>query len=210
MNFKPILFSTPMVQAILDGRKTQTRRVVKDISIEENQHGTFSYKAKAASGINISKEDLISDFLGIGSFCKYSVGDVLWVRETFRVMINCETKEFAHFDYLAGEEEFYKYLEDKKVKVKWKPSIFMPKEACRLFLQVKNIRVERLQEISEEDAIAEGAKHGRFYGLGQIGGSTREGFFELWETINKKGSVNKNPWVWVIEFEKIEKPENFI
>jgi len=196
MNFKPILFSTPMVQAILDGRKTQTRRVVKDISIEENQHGTFSYKAKAASGINISKEDLISDFLGIGSFCKYSVGDVLWVRETF-------IKDKESFLHKASHTLVEKFI-------KWKPSIFMPKQACRLFLQVKNRRVERLQEISEEDAIAEGAKHGRFYGLGQIRGSIREGFFELWETINKKGSVNKNPWVWVIEFERIEKPENFM
>lgn len=179
MNFKPILFSTPMVQAILDGRKTQTRRVIKpqplDVVTYANQRVWYPEVIKCPYG---------------------EIGDVLWVRETF-------IKDKESFLHKASHTLVEKFI-------KWKPSIFMPKEACRLFLQVKNIRVEQLQDITEEDAFAEGAKHGRFYGLGQIGGSTREGFFELWETINKKGSVNKNPWVWVIEFEKIEKPENFI
>jgi hypothetical protein len=121
-------------------------------------------------------------------------------------MINCETKEFAHFDYLAGEEEFYKYLEDKKVKVKWKPSIFMPKQACRLFLQVKNIRVERLQDISRGDAMAEGCPFPNM----QKGPNPVGWFHDLWHKINGPTSWVKNPWVWVIEFEKIEKPENFI
>jgi len=180
MNFKPILFSTPMVQAILDGTKTQTRRIVKE---PKGFIGKWLFQ-------NV-------DYVRTRVKCPYGkVGDVLWVRETFT-----NSEEYPFIFYKADADD---------VSIKWKPSIFMPKEACRLFLQVKNIRVERLQDISEQDAIAEGAKHGRFYGLGQIGGSTREGFFELWETINKKGSVNKNPWVWVIEFEKIEKPENFI
>ena len=178
MNFRPILFSTPMVQAILDGRKTQTRRVIKPQPLD-----VVTYADQRVWYPEVIK-------------CPYEVGDLLWVRETFIRIENAIDN--------------YYYKTDKGVSGKWKPSIFMPKEACRLFLQVKNIRVEQLQDITEEDAFAEGAKHGRFYGLGQIGGSTREGFFELWETINKKGSVNKNPWVWVIEFEKIEKPENFI
>jgi hypothetical protein len=67
-----------------------------------------------------------------------------------------------------------------------------------------------LNDISESDAINEGAQHGRFLGKGQIGGSVREGFFELWEKINGNGSVNENPWVWVIKFKKIDKPTNFL
>lgn len=178
MNFKPILFSTPMVQAILDGRKTQTRRVIKPQPLD-----VVTYADQRVWYPEVIK-------------CPYEVGDILWVRETFT-----NSEEYPFIFYKADADD---------VSIKWKPSIFMPKSACRLFLQVKSVRVERLQDITEEDAIAEGAKHGRFYGLGQIGGSIREGFFELWETINRKGSVNKNPWVWVIEFEKIEKPENFI
>ena len=196
MKFIPILFSTPMVQAILDGRKTQTRRIIKSPT------GTFAIcTLKDGSVVDVQKTNEHEQHLGSLNF-PYVKGAVLWVRETF-----------TSYDVVGknGNEKEYEYKADESpIKLKWKPSIFMPKEACRLFLKVKRIRVERLQEISEADAIAEGAKHGRFYGLGQIGGSTREGFFELWETINKKGSVNKNPWVWVIEFEKIEKPENFI
>lgn len=200
-----------MVQAILDGSKTQTRRVVKNINIEENNQGTFNYKAKGYAGNNVPKQDLICDFLGIGSLSKYNIGDVLWVRETFT-----NSEEYPFIFYKADADD---------VSIKWKPSIFMPKKACRLFLQVKSVRVERLQDITEEDAIAEGIKPSEdFAGLYFLYGSTKnygritrtdyvepiKSFHSLWLSINGPTSWVKNPWVWVIEFEKIEKPKNFI
>jgi len=109
---------------------------------------------------------------------------------------------------------------------KWKPSIFMPKTACRLFLKIKSIRVERLQSISEGDAVAEGMKFTDF-GKNQWGdqkrgwhysevnsadqclGTAKWAFGNLWQSINGPESWAANPWVWVVEFEKCEKPENF-
>jgi hypothetical protein len=206
MNFKPILFSTPMVQAILDGRKTQTRRVIKPQPLD-----VVTYAVQRVWYPEVIK-------------CSYEVGDVLWVRETFQIT-----------DFLHPTDENYGYIykassngtewETNSKDWKWKPSIFMPKEACRLFLQVKNIRVELLQEITEEDAIAEGIKPSEdFAGLYFLYGSTKnygritrtdyvdpiKSFHSLWLSINGPTSWVKNPWVWVIEFEKIEKPENFI
>ncbi|WP_413998688.1 hypothetical protein ACMDB5_13005 [Flavobacterium sp. W1B] len=198
--FRPILFSTPMVQAILEGRKTQTRRIVKDNLL---QTCTDEYNEL--------------EFLILTSKCPYEVGDVLWVRETFAPISN---HKLLRYIYKGGAD----WTNDL---IKWKPSIFMPKEACRIFLKIKSIRVERLQDISEDDAIAEGiyAKPGevskrvwyRKYVTesvakteGAFTESAIECFKTLWESINGKESLEKNPFVWVYEFEQIEKPLDFI
>lgn len=173
MKQKPILFSTPMVQAILEGRKTQTRR--------------------------ICKQDL-----PYASTCPYGqVGDVLWVRETF-----------AH----CGNNTFlYKVNGCEPIPPnKWKPSIHMPKKACRIYLKIKSTRVERLQDISTSDARSEGIKIdpiSRTRYMNYVDGSTtyneRTSFYSLWEKINGKESLDSNPWVWVVEFERIEKPVQY-
>jgi hypothetical protein len=148
MKERPILFSAPMVRAILDGRKTQTRRVIKE-------------KLMRGEGAHVNN-------------CQYGKpGDRLWVRETF-----------CYHDYLAR----YLYKADGVTGVKWKPSIFMPRIASRIMLEITGIRVERLQDISEEDAIAEGWP------------KSSDWYRSLWESINGQGSWVLNPWVWVIEF----------
>lgn len=178
--FKPILFSTPMVQAILEDRKTQTRRV--------NNHPYFS------------KEELLEHTLP-----KYNVGDILWVRETF-----------IHWN---GNYQ-YKPLPFGEELGKWKPSIYMPREAARIFLKVTNVRLERLQDISEADAIAEGVKQHSDYGstgyvhYGRVDEALTDidavwSFETLWESINGKESWNQNPYVWVYDFERINKPADF-
>ena len=187
MNFRPILFSTPMVQAILDGRKTQTRRVIKPQPLD-----VVTYADQRVWYPEVIK-------------CPYEVGDVLWVRETFT-----NSEEYPFIFYKADADD---------VSIKWKPSIFMPKSACRLFLQVKSVRVERLQDITEEDAIAEGIERIKKDGMLSFRSYAVKhdacvypyvSFQTLWHKINGPTSWVKNPWVWVIEFEKIEKPENFI
>lgn len=230
--FKPILFSTPMVLALLNGTKTQTRRTKGLEKINESPDEWSVEKIKSF----FAKIDNENDFQIKIIKPAYEVGDILWVREKFRVMINCETKEFSSFEYYAGEQEFYEYLEKQGKKVKWKPSIFMPKPACRLFLKVKAIRVERLNTISNKDAIAEGINSEKyaldnkisiyenylpgkdFYDFGDYSWNFGKenhsapvaSFCSLWESINGDGSWNSNPFVWVIEFERIEKPNNFI
>ncbi|MBC7847234.1 MAG: hypothetical protein H7Y10_12155 [Flavobacterium sp.] len=190
--YHPILFSTPMVQAILEGRKTQTRRIVK-----------YPLQLKGWL-VSIGESENPPPI----EFCPYEVGDVLWVRETFaewpKVMF--QYKASTHIGSEIG---------------KWKPSIFMPKEACRIFLKLKQIRVERLQDISEEDAIAEGVisffnplfQETRFKDYMISYSECREAsrsFCSLWESINGLNSWNQNPFVWVYEFEQIEKPNDFI
>lgn len=186
--YHPILFSTPMVQAILEGRKTQTRRVVKDKLLQ-----------------NATPEDDL-EFLLLTIIYKYKVGDVLWLRETFR-----------QIEQEVGSPRFeYKATENINLTDKWKPSLFMPKQACRTFLKIKSIRVERLQDISEEDSIAEGVikeNNGQWknYLVPQTFWTYAKYSFEtLWISINGKESMNKNPFVWVYEFEQIEKPLDFL
>lgn len=139
--------------------------------------------------------------------CPYGQpGDVLWVRETW-------IKQDSSYKYLAENTDW-------KGIMKFKPSIHMPKAACRLFLQIKSIRVERLQDITEEDAKAEGVKHvidkitgycGYDYLTGGYNLMTTpyHGFRSLWKKINGEESWNSNPWVWVITFKQIPKPTNF-
>lgn len=187
---RPILFSTPMVQAIPEGRKTQTRRVVKPQPIDTNDV------------LNLVDNDLQYK-------CPYGqVGDVLWVRETV-----------SRFSF--GGCYAYKADNDPEDEcTKWRPSIHMPFEACRLFLKIINIRIERLQQIGRQDALSEGirevveledTKHERTYYQYKFGGSEfrtpQNAFMALWQSINGTESWDANPWVWVIEFKQITKEE---
>lgn len=229
MKTRPILFSTDMVKAILDGRKTQTRRQVKP--------------SKKGSSVYFSPDNKVmmeyrDGFGGYEIKPKAMPGDIFWVRETIHVDPGSVQGSYA---YTQGEDvKFPPHFNENGIKrcivfkadypksnLKWKPSIFMPKEACRLFLKDTNVRVERLKDISEEDAIAEGIQPitahndpNRILGWHDYtvnpkdGFNTffdpRESFFSLWESINGKESLDYNPWVWVYDFEITEKPENFI
>lgn len=231
---KPILFSTPMVQAILEGRKTQTRRIIKHQPTIDAQTGDWLYKSVLDGYEEVSP---IEDWVKIkASNCPYGkIGDILWVRESWQLIgWNFEEGEML-IKYKTGETETcdmhdpdedsswlidqVEQLENKGViqvdpkneerfcftdkPQPWKPSIHMPKEACRLFLKIKSIRVSRIQEIGDDEICAEG--------LGKVKYSEAYGEFKkLWELINGKDSWNQNPWVWVIEFEQTQRPDNFL
>jgi len=206
---KPIIFSTPMVQAILDGRKTQTRRVVKI-------NGCPITSPKES--LELTKEGLIYH-----SFCSMSgyykplcqPGDILWVRETF-----CEVPyEHNHVPIKGGHITIPKYAykadSERDYTGIWKPSIHMPREAARLFLRVTNVRVERLHDITENDARNEGVKdpydyqEPSYYDQPHVRGMeiNKSAFAGLWDSLNAKRGYGweSNPWVWVYEFEKINK-----
>lgn len=192
MKERPILFSTEMVKAILrqGNPKTKTRRVIKKLDIiNDNGEDGLSYKN---SNYSTNK----SGFHTVVEKCPYGqVGDILWVRETW-----CKHK--GEYLYKADDIDVNEF--------RWKPSIHMPKEACRLRLKIKSIRVERLLDISERDAIAEGIQKDL---LGYIDYLSRDddywsldarnSYFSLWDKINGKNSHKENPYVWVIEFERL-------
>jgi hypothetical protein len=205
MKSKPILFSTPMVQAILEGTKTQTRRILKPQPKQKLEF--FGWKLpeyiQVAFGKGVKTESLHKFPFG-------QIGDVLWVRETFRP----KGHSFPigeHFEYKATAES-----DGNPMNEPWKPSIFMPKDAARIWLKIINIRVERLNDISDEDAKNEGIKLSEHssenvdlwyrYDDGSFSFLPQTSFRTLWESINGKDSWNNNPWVWVIEFYHIEKP----
>ena len=218
--FHPILFSTPMVQAILEGKKTQTRRAVKpkyrntDLVMKEFNSGRTKSLVEIQNDTPPPrKNDDGSTTHSVKAYhqvqSNYHVGDVLWVRETWQIRDSRKPKEF-----------FYK-ANDEMTCAPWKPSIFMPKEACRIFLKVKSVRIERLMDISEEDAQKEGVKilpNGSYrnYHEEEIEQNymyTKEAkasFKTLWESIYSIGRWEFNPYVFVYEFEKIEKPLDFV
>lgn len=215
---KPILFSTPMVQSILDGRKTQTRRIIKKSEDYYFQslflHATGRYTFAPNNNFNPIKDEVME------VEPKYRPLDILWVRETTLLLDekDCEgrnTRIYYKTEHHPTNDEWL-----KESGYKWKPSVFMPKEACRIFLEVTDVRVERLQDISESDAIAEGIeifnneKFGRMfrnYLLDPPSGYKvpELSFKTLWESINGRDSLIQNPWVWVYDFKRVEKPKNF-
>lgn len=201
----PILFNAPMVRAILDGRKTQTRRIAK-VNGEGCKDGFIT---PLAGFVPRSIENHIS-------YCPYGKpGDRLWVRETWS-----KSKQpylSGHIFYRAdgetnGKQFALSYVERES---KWRPSIHMPRSASRILLEVANVRVERLKDISDEDAIAEGIEqepgtsHWKNYDTSPGGWryweSPIQSYRTLWESINGKGSWDLNPFCWVIEFKVIQK-----
>ena len=188
----PIIFSGEMVRAILDGRKTQTRRVVKPQPNPGPQGKMISLGGGYWAALD-------GDMWGEWK-CPYGqLGDLLYVREAFTVVEDSTIEDPGM--YYRADGDLPSHIDDS---VKWKPSIHMPKWAARFWLEVTGIRVERVQDISEEDAEAEGAPKDRVIGYGSIGNKThREGFILLWDAINHKRpgcSWEDNPYVWIVEF----------
>lgn len=193
MNIKPILFNTAMVRAILEGRKTQTRRIIKQQPTNPrwNNIGWLGW----------------DDGHGYRMKSPCEVGDILWVRE----------KWSTHYDGFHDDLQFCYGADDIDLKSeclpgennRWYPSIHMPKEAARIFLKVKDVRVERLWAMDEEAAIAEG-----FEDSPAGTDSPLQRFSELWDKTIRRDDLREfgyhaDPWVWVIEFERCEKPEGW-
>ena len=213
MAIKPILFNTEMVRAILDGRKTCTRRLIKPQpdkkhiyplgfvtdSTEKKEVGCFGFAANEYGGsIQYVKPPY-----------RYAPGDILYVRETWKKAPN------GYYYYEDWQRN------DIADVTKWKPSINMPKEAARIWLKVTDVRAERLQDIDEDGAVKEGIPWSECrnckapFGCDACAGEGYDeidAFAELWDSTIKKIDLdfygwNANPWVWVIEFERCEKPE---
>ncbi len=212
MKERPILFSAPMVRALLDSTKTQTRRVVKwrdlqpglnlafsGLQVHSYVPGLFTLESHSRAGIESRSS---------ATRCPYGQpGDRLWVRESVGyVPTACGSEErvFAA-DYTDGS--------DKAAGVRYKPSIHMPRAACRIVLEISDVRVERLKAISDEDCIAEGCSknHNGYYwgGPHQAGGlkqmaTEKQAYRDLWESIHGPDSWSANPWVWAVSFKRVE------
>lgn len=210
MKEKPILFSAPMVRAILDGRKTQTRRVLKSKDgIIMRLINTMQSEMQEHLEL-LGWRPLIPGHLVIP--CKFGQPkDTLWVRETWQgFRQTCiESDEWEPMDSPKDRhnEKFDPvYRADGKSQPdKWFPAIHMPRWASRITLEIINVRVERLKDISEADARAEGAREVDWeYDNGECPESCKEAFECLWNHINGPDSWAANPWVWVIEFKLVK------
>lgn len=205
---KPILFNTEMVRAILDGRKTVTRRVIKPQPISNlcytfagGSCRTWGYPSPSAHEIwgdeyklpeEITKEELKKRWNP-----PYHTDDILYVRETF-------VQPARHIFWYKADENSWLNSKD----MRWRPSIHMPKEAARIFLRVTNVRVERLQDMNGRDVLKEGVNSlvhpdAFYFDMNQL-----DMFERLWNSTIKKSDLDTygwdaNPWVWVIEFERI-------
>ncbi len=218
MKERPILFSAPMVRAILEGRKTQTRRVVNPRHIPNPQPDLDTAIERSPSLA--------------AAFCPYGQpGERLWVRETFDPIYGQSPPgRVIEIDYKADWVPHGNRwrIKDELGSRRWTPSIHMPRWVSRILLEITGVRVERLQDISEADVIAEGFKTREgneafnFAGtkeffipelldhnpIGRVacGGnvSAKEAYRRLWSSINGRGSWDANPWVWVVEFKRLE------
>nr|DAT62414.1 MAG TPA: ASCH domain protein [Caudoviricetes sp.] len=201
MAIKPILFNTEMVRAILDGRKTCTRRLVKPQPDEKHTYPlgfvTDSTEKKKVGRFGFG----IDEYGGSIQYEKppYQPGDILYVRETW-----CK-------GYLMNAKERYYYkADDNDFLCTWHPSTNMPKQAARIWLRVMDVRVERLQEITAESALTEGADK-YIHANGTLNeDQTITSFIGIWNSTIKKSDIDRygwdaNPYVWVIEFERCEK-----
>lgn len=199
----PILFSGPMVRAILEGCKTMTRRVIQP-------------QPRVVHGFNgaylVTNQIFRDDRPGL--LCPYGIpGDLLWVRETFATRPLPDGGEQVlfkeQFRNLWSALQLDQFIEERglaKPDIKWKPGMFLPRELSRLTLRVTGVKVERVQEITPDDACKEGVSmEGKLFPLINYEDKIRGRFITLWDSINaKRGySWDSNPWVWVVSFERI-------
>ena len=188
---KPILFNTEMVRAIQEGRKTQTRRIIKGLPL-------YPPFLEVDEGRGWLEDSESGTFYALEAFSKVQPGDVLYVRETWAL---------ASYGYI------YRADRDSPGFVgRWYPSIHMPRKAARIFLKVKDIRAERLQEITSGEAVAEGIKSN--LRSPSEAADALIAFEELWNGTIKPSDFSRygwkaNPWVWVVEFERINKPNGW-
>ena len=215
---KPIIFSTEMVRAILEGRKTMTRRVVKpqpshDVFVPDEGfiHCTEDGTICGQYLVLNPPDDACAEVAEFPVKSRYKPGDVLWVREAWCKNENPNSPNYGGYEYYADYEGAH-----CQSLIKWRSPIHMPRKAARIFLKVKNIQVERLQDITEEDAEAEGAidwicqqhNNGTWIDNAMRGAACakpKRAFALLWNSIYEKHfGWDQNPWVWVIEFEKVE------
>ncbi len=214
---RPILMSAPMVRALLSGAKTQTRRVVKpqpwaSCCIEEGMEGEppFVYSALYGDGPGHDVHETRTPCR-----CPYGEpGDRLWVRESFSGARAYETRGYPLREW--GNKIFY-WADGQPRSGDWtrpRPSIHMPRSLSRITLEITGVRVEKLQAISEADAMDEGCRPalmsmtGVYCGADVMAASAREyrdAYRLLWEQINGPGSWDANPWVWVLEFRTLER-----
>ena len=203
MAIKPILFNTEMVRAILDGQKTCTRRIAKGAIPDDAMWGYTMFTPKGC----ISCRGVYSDGYGEKFFrlpCQQ--GDILYVRETW-----CKGS------WVNEKERYYYKADDNDFLCTWHPSIHMPKEAARIWLKVTGVRAERLLDITLEDIKKEGIwddykTYSEEYLENLRKVAYPKVFSKLWDSTIKKSDLdrygwNANPWVWVIEFERCEKPK---
>lgn len=231
MAIKPILFNTEMVRAILDGRKTCTRRICKDANEYTVPDMEFYNADKRTYAVhNFADKEHMEQLSTAERTCPICPGDILYVRETvwqkigYYLDVDGETKPswYNEFRYVASDEKpetGWNYSWSKR------PSIHMPKEAARIWLKVTDVRVERLQEITEKQACMEGTDpwdevcyenngwHPTFSDPDSGGDPNMiDGFHKLWNSTIKKSDIDRygwdaNPYVWVISFERCEKPK---
>ena len=219
MAIKPILFNTKMVRAILDGRKTCTRRVIKPQPDEKHTYPlgfvTDSTEKKEVGCFGFAA----NEYGGSIQYVKppYHIGDILYVRETWQYLYELDGNEQVIEDtgkyYYAATDTipFNAYVDENGVEhdhAPWRPSIHMPKEAARIWLKVTDVRVERLQDMDKMDAVKEGIDTRSCINLNHALAK----FKKLWNSTIKKSDLDRygwsaNSWVWVIEFERCEKPE---
>lgn len=235
MKERPILFSTELVKEILAGRKTMTRRIINTqkrsphLFEERVAKPRFSNWKETSDGMQavFVRGDCLDS---VGKELTYWVkspygdcGDKLWVREAWADVTDAfeEADEIRNVAFRAdnsvwdcyGQMVYLEQLGDSGIEVKkWKPSIHLPKVASRLTLEIKDIKVEKLQDISDEDIKSEGFTTSHYYcdeRVGHVCTSARDLFINRWDWLNaKRGfSWESNPFVWVIEFKKLENVE---
>ena len=214
MSIRPILFNTEMVRAILDGRKNCTRRVIK-FPVNRYTNNVPLADKVVVQELRCDKVNFLEEpFFSYGMNLPYQTGDILYVRETWEHFECCCCEGDEHGNCYQEPQQsvlnkscgcyMYRATDEIYGDAKWRPSIHMPKEAARIWLKVTDVRVERLQDITDDDAEAEGCFDYT---------STALGFPDVWDSTIKKSDLdrygwNANPWVWVIEFERCDKPES--
>lgn len=211
MAIKPILFNTEMVRAILDGKKTCTRRIVKGAIPDDAMWGYTMFTPKGC----ISCRGVYADGYGEGFYkLPYQPGDILYVRETWGhpISLNSDKQYVFRADKIAE----IGFKNDSHI---WHPSIHIPKEAARIWLRVTDVRVERLQECGEgwcidieKEGIATPQDPILYISDDAFHDALRMEFQKIWDSTIKKSDLDRygwdaNPWVWVIEFERCEKPK---